>query len=219
VILRIVGGHVRPGDLDDVLESFRATYQPLLRSTAGLRRFVLGVRPGDGESHHLEAFTIWESIEATSDAYGGDLRSPRTIDGRSRGATFETVAYYELEAGRTQTSDAAPTLLRLTAGTVSRGHDAEIQQDLRGRLSELPDEVVEAYVGRRVRASQVEIAFLSTWSSAPDGRRLDAPIWPEISDRYDTFALDLLDIALTSDGPSGAELPSDGRSAAELPGS
>ena len=87
--------------------------------------------------------------------------------------------------------------LRLTAGTVARGLDADIQQDLRRRLVELPGEVAEGYVGRRVLGDVVEIAFVSTWSSAKDRESLEEPIWPQISTRYDTFRIEVFDIVLS----------------------
>jgi hypothetical protein len=200
VILRVVRGRIRPGEHDAVLEAMRDDYVPVLAGTPGLMRFVLGVRPTAEGGDRLAAISIWDSLEAASAAYG-DLTAARTIDGRDRGAIYDTVAYYELEALRTPESETVPRLLRVTAGTVSRGLDADIQHELRSRLSELPPEVAEAYVGRRVVGRTVEIAFLSTWTSVPPGRALDEPIWPDISSRYDTFALEVHEVALIGDGP------------------
>jgi hypothetical protein len=92
---------------------------------------------------------------------------------------------------------------------VSRGLDADIQQELRNRLSELPAEAVEAYVGRRVIGRTVEIAFLSTWTGAPPGRSLDQPVWPDISSRYDTFALEVHEILLEGRGPAAEDRAGD----------
>jgi hypothetical protein len=47
-----------------------------------------------------------------------------------------------------------------------------------------------------VLGGAVEIAFLSTWSSTPVGRRLEAPLWPDISDRYETFTVSVFDVLL-----------------------
>ena len=92
------------------------------------------------------------------------------------------------------------TWLRLTAGTVARGLDVDIQQELRRRLPELPDEAVEAFVGRRVLGADVEIALITTWAAVPDGMPLDQPLWPSISDRYDTFRIEVHRILLEGVG-------------------
>ena len=202
-----MSGRIRPGERRAVTESFRAAYIPVARRTPGLNRFVVGTRPADDGGHHLAAMTIWESVELAVAAYGGDLTVPRTLDGRDHGAALDRVDYYELGAGRTTPVDGEPTFLRLTAGTVMRGLDADIQQELRKRLSELPDEAIEAYVGRRVLGGSVEIAFASTWTREPDGIRLAAPIWPAISDRYERFRMELHEVALAGVGPSGLRAP------------
>jgi hypothetical protein len=79
---------------------------------------------------------------------------------------------------------------------VGRGLDADIQRELRGRLGGLDPEVVDAYVGRRVLGPWVEIAFVSTWSATPPGRRLGDPIWPDISGQYETFQIQVFDVLL-----------------------
>ncbi|HET7473222.1 MAG TPA: hypothetical protein VFJ71_08870 [Candidatus Limnocylindrales bacterium] len=207
MILRVVSGRIRPGQLHAVTESFRAAYSPVAARTPGLNRFVVATRPDDDGGHHLAAMTIWDSVELALAAYGGDLTRPRTLDGRDHGAALDRVDYYELGAGRTRIVDVEPAFLRLTAGTVARGLDADIQQELRLRLPDLPDEAVEAYVGRRVLEGSVEIAFASTWTSVPEGIRLDAPIWPAISDRYERFRMEVHEIALAGVGPSGLRTP------------
>jgi hypothetical protein len=202
VILRVVRGRIRPGERDDVLAAMRDEYAPIVAATPGLARFVLGVRPSEGGGEQLAALSIWESFDDVHAAYGGDLAAARTIDRRDRGAVYESVAYYELEAHRRPATGAVPRLLRVTAGIVSRGFDADIQGELRNRLPSLPTEAVEAYVGRRVIGTTVEIAFMSTWSAEPEDVALDAPIWPDISNRYDTFGMELHEVALVGDGPS-----------------
>ena len=202
MILRVVRGRIRPGERDAVLGAMRQGYEPVLATTPGILRFVMGVRASSGGGDRLAAVSIWDTLDSASAAYGGDLATARTIDGLDRGAQYDTVAYYELEALRTPAPGEPPRFLRVTAGTVSRGLDADIQQELRNRLSELPAEAVEAYVGRRVIGRTVEIAFLSTWTEAPAGRSLDQPVWPDISSRYDTFALEVHDVALIGDGPA-----------------
>ena len=205
MILRVVSGQIRPGELDAVSESFRGAYSPVAAATLGLRRYVVGVQPMAGGACRLAAMSIWDGVEEALAAYGGELATPRTLDGRDHGATLDRVDYYEVEAGRTLADGREPTRLRLTAGTVARGLDADIQQELRARMPELPQEALEAYVGRRVLGGAVEIAFMSTWTAPPPGLALDAPIWPAISDRYETFRLEVHDVILAGVGPSDGD--------------
>ena len=204
MILRVVGGQIRPGELDAVSRSFRIAYAPIAAATRGLRRYVVGVRPSDDGGHRLAAMSIWDDLDGALAAYGGELATPRTLDGLDHGARLDRVDYFEAEALRARSDDREPTRLRLTAGTLARGLDADVQQELRARVLELPDEAIEAYVGRRVLGRVVEIAFVSTWTEAPPELALDAPIWPAISDRYETFRMELHDVILAGAGPSAA---------------
>ena len=54
----------------------------------------------------------------------------------------------------------------------------------------LPDDMVEGYVGRRMRGGTVEIAFVTTWARASDDRPLEEPIWPDISAQYRSFSVE-----------------------------
>jgi hypothetical protein len=142
-------------------------------------------------------------------AYGGDLEAVRTLDARPHGEALERVDFYEVDDDevRRGPASATPRRLRLTAGTIARGLDADIQKELRRRVPELPAEVVEAYVGRRVIGPDVEIAFVSIWSGAPDDAALDAPLWPDISDRYDRFRIAVHDVLLEGAGLGGESRP------------
>jgi len=205
VILRVVSGRIRPGDLEAVSQSFRREYVPVAARTSGLRRYVVAARIAE-DGPRIAAMSIWQDVESAVTAYGGDLTTPRTVDGHDHGATFDRVDYYELEAGRSLADERTPTRLRLSAGTIARGLDADIQQALRSRLPNLPADALEAYVGRRVLGGAVDIAFMSTWAVEPPGTPLDAPLWPEISDRYATFRLEVHDVVLAGSGPA-AEAP------------
>jgi hypothetical protein len=207
LILRVVSGRIRPGERHAVVESFRAAYSPIAALARGLNRFVIGTRAADDGGHDIAAMTVWDSVDLALRAYGGDLTVPRTLDGADHGAELDRVDYYELGAGRTLPMESEPSFLRLTAGVVARGLDADIQQELRTRVRDLPDDAVEAYVGRRVLGASVEIAFASTWSRVPAGIQLDAPIWPSISERYETFRMELHEVAYAGVGPAGLRAP------------
>jgi hypothetical protein len=193
VILRIVSGRIRRGRLDSVAEAYATQYHPVAMGMAGLDRFLVGVRP-HGEEHKLASMTVWQTVEAALAAYAGDLSAKRTLDDRGHGEELTHVDYYEVEDAVVYHAGVDAAFLRLTAGTIARGLDADIQQELRRRLDELPAELAEGYVGRRVLGNFVEISFVSTWSAARDRGSLDAPIWPEISSRYDAFNVDVFDI-------------------------
>jgi hypothetical protein len=200
MILRIVGGRIEPGRFEAVADSYRQHYEPVARRTIGLERYVLGVRADPEGGHRIAALTLWSNLEAALATYGGNLALARTLDGRSHGETMTDVDYYEIDEAAARRVAGPAGYLRVTAGTVARGLDADIQQELRRNVPDLPPEALEAYLGRRVRGTNVEIAFVSTWSAIPAGGSLSDPIWPEISTRYDTFRVELLEVVLTGSG-------------------
>jgi hypothetical protein len=196
LILRIVSGRVRHGRLETVTDAYTNSYYPIAMRTAGLDRFLVGLRPVD-DDHGIAAMTLWSTVEAALAAYAGDLSAMRTLDATHHGEEQDHVDYYEVDDGIVRHDGVEASFLRLTAGTVARGLDADIQQELRRRLVDLPGELAEGFVGRRVLGDVVEIAFVSTWSSARDPKSLEAPIWPDISSRYDTFRVSVFDIVLS----------------------
>jgi hypothetical protein len=189
VILRIVRGEVASGRLPDLRAHFTEAFDPVARALPGLVRYHAAVR-AQGDAHRLVIVTFWNSVDAALDAYGGDLDTPRTIAGIDAYATLTDVAYFEVDESQLRRADAHPVVLRLTVGRVAQGIDAGIQQEVRSRLHELHEGMSEAYVGRRFVGSDVEVAFVSTWSEVPQGRMLDEPIWPDISARYDAFEVE-----------------------------
>ena len=195
MILRVVNGRVPEGQLAAVRASLERDYVPAARRQPGLDRFLIATRP-DGSGHEIALMTVWTDVESALAAYGGNLAAVRTLDGVAHGELLESVDYYEVGPEEIRRGDGQPRHLRLTAGTVGHGLDADIQRELRSRLGELETELVDAYVGRRVQGASVEIAFVSTWSAPPAGRALDQPIWADISAQYETFVLRLFDVLL-----------------------
>ena len=195
MILRVVNGRIPAGQFAAVRSSLERDYMPAARRQSGLDRFLIATRP-DGSGHEIALMTVWTDVESALAAYGGNLAALRTLDGVGHGELLESVAYYEVAPGEMRRGNGQPRHLRLTAGTVGRGLDADIQRDLRSRLGELEAELVDAYVGRRVQGASVEIAFVSTWTAPPAGRTLDEPIWPDISAQYDAFVVRLFDVLL-----------------------
>ena len=195
MILRVVNGRVPHGQLQAVGDALERTYVPKAQRQRGLDRYLIGTRER-GDGHDVAFMTVWADVDSALAAYGGDLAAPRTLDGVGHGETLVDVDYYEVEATEVRRAADHPRWLRLTAGTVTRGLDADIQRDLRNRLVDLEPEALHAYVGRRVSGSSVEIAFVSTWTAAPPSRALDQPIWPDISASYDTFWIGVYDVLL-----------------------
>ena len=195
MILRVVNGRVPEGQLAAVRAALERDYVPAARRQAGLDRFLIATR-ADGAGHEIALMTVWTDVESALAAYGGNLAAVRTLDGVDHGELLESVDYYEVGPEEVRRGDGLPRHLRLTAGTVGHGLDADIQRDLRSRLAGLEAELVDAYVGRRVQGSSVEIAFVSTWSAPPAGRALDQPIWPDLSAQYDAFVIRLFDVLL-----------------------
>jgi len=189
VILRIVRGMVASGNLPDLRAEFARTLEPAFRAASGLVRYHAAIRP-EGAEHRLVVVTCWTSVDAAVVAYGGDLDTPRSLVGTPQYATLTEVAYFEVDESQLRRVDPNPEILRLTVGRVAQGIDAGIQQELRARLHELEDAMIEAYVGRRIVGTDVEVAFVSAWAEAPAGRALDQPIWPDISARYDVFQVE-----------------------------
>ena len=200
VILRVVSGRVPPGQLDAVADAYRRDYVPVASATEGLERFLVGAR-AIASGHALAAMTLWSSIEAALEAYGGNLTAVRTLDDASHGERLTRVDYYEVDTGtELHRPDVEARFLRLTAGRVARGLDADIQQELRRNLPTLEPEAVDAWIGRRVLGADVQIAFASTWSAVPENRSLEDPIWPAISGRYDEFRVEVHEIVLQGAG-------------------
>ena len=202
VILRVVSGRVRPSALDRVSASFRAQYVPVAERTIGLVRYLIGACPtADGE-HDLAVMTIWTRVDHALSALDGDLSAVRTLDGANHGEQLTSVVHYELDqAADADSGGGRPTLVRTAIGRVARGLDADVQQQLRRHMPELPGEACEAWIGRRVVDDDVEIAFVSTWTEAPVERPLDEPLWTDVADRYDEFQVSVQTILHEGVGP------------------
>ncbi|HEX5824485.1 MAG TPA: hypothetical protein VFY18_08520, partial [Candidatus Limnocylindrales bacterium] len=182
--------------LDAVTKAYATNYYPVAMRTAGLDGFLVAIQPL-GNGHGIAAMTLWSTVEAALAAYAGDLSAKRTLDATEHGEELTHVDYYEVDNAVVRHEGVEAAYLRFTVGTVARGLDADIQQDLRRRLLDPPGELAEGYVGRRVLGDVVEIAFVSTWSAAQARQSLDEPIWPAVASRYDTFRVSVYDITLS----------------------
>jgi hypothetical protein len=198
LLLRVVSGRVPRDRLSSVKESLERGYVPVAHAVDGLERYLIGTRPSDAADDELRiAFmTVWRDLESATVAVAGELTALRVLDGKEHGETLDHVDYYEVDIVEARRNPGRPRYLRLTAGTVGRGLDADIQRDLRSRLGELHPEIVDAYIGRRVTGASVEIAFVSAWTENAVPSRLLAPVWPDISSQYDVFWIQVFDVLL-----------------------
>jgi len=190
MILRIVRGRVAVDRVEGLTAALDASPDGHARMKPGLLRRHLGLRPLSGDEREVVLVTCWDTVDAAI-AAELELDGVRGHDGALDGATLDDgmrgVAYFEVDESTLRRSEASADILRLSVGRVARGMDVDIQQELRQRMHLLEPEMIEGYVGRRILRNDVEIAFISAWDREPDGRSLDAPMWPDISAGYDAF--------------------------------
>ncbi len=202
MILRIVRGRVEDSQLDALRAAITGAFEATARATAGLRRYHAATRPiGDG-GHELVVLTCWDAVDDALRAYSGDLDAIRTLGDLSAHARLDAVAYFELDEVHDHPTAYPAAYLRLSAGRVARGADADIQRELRLRMGDLGPLVTEGYVARRVIGDAVEVAYISTCAREDPAHPLDAPLWPDVSALYDAFEVGVY--RLITSGPAGA---------------
>lgn len=181
MILRIVRGTVAdPAHNPDAW--VMDTLGRLRGGGAKPRATFVGWRPTtDGVT--VAVVTAWKDA-ATAASYEADVRLLEAAGHRPE------PVLYECESGGTTGSVARPSVLRIATGWIERGPDAEIQQELRARLPRLGSELVDAYVGRRIRGQSVEVLLVATWTKEPSDHPLDEPLWPDITARYREFLIE-----------------------------
>ena len=185
VILRMVRGRLPPARLSVLNETFGSDYVADALRRPGLVRFHVGLRP-DQDDHELIAVSYWSSAEAAVAAFG-DLGSSRTLGHLASLAAFSGADLYEVDEAIVREGTEDPVVLRWAAGRLDPGRDVEVQRELRRRLPGVDPAMTQAYVGRRLVGSQVEVAFVSTWAASPRVGLLDEPIWPDIANQYQRF--------------------------------
>lgn len=189
MILRVIRGRAGRGQIEALRETLRVN---LGREAAGERpeRIHLGVRPvALDDVFDILILVFWRSAEAVAAA---DARRASVLFlGRDAGLELEP-AHFEIDETIDRQSDQEPAALRVATGRFSKpGADIEMQNLLRRRLPEIEDDMTEAYVGRRMDGSSIDVTFISAWQRIPPDRRLEDPIWPDIALRYDEFTVDV----------------------------
>ena len=186
-MLRVVWGRVEERRLPALADAFGAATQG--RPTPdGLIAWHLGMR-AVGNHHEVAGVTVWESVENALAAFADDVASNRTLAELDRVATFSGAAVYEIEGASVRAASHETVALRVATGILPSGHETEILSEMRRRLTSIGSDAVEAYVGRRMVGRGVEAVFVSLWEGAPDLRRLDDPIWPDLAELKADFAV------------------------------
>ena len=191
LILRIVRGRLLPGRQADVRAGL-ATSLSEIQSLGEALQVYAALRSA-GEENTFAVISTWPSVEAVVAAFGPDARRIALVPGVTEHLEVDSVTHFELDESMLVQTDRAATVARVAVGAVELGSDVEIQQELRRRLPGLGQEVVEAYVGRRIRDRMVEVAFVTLWSMWPADRPLEAPLFPDVADRYSSYWIEVYD--------------------------
>jgi len=203
VILRIVLGQVRPGQLERLVAAVAVTSRTQIAARPGLIRAHLAARPA-GDGHEAVGVTFWSTPESAAEALREDPSDPSMSGDLASFVDLRPATYFEVDETVLRRSERDPVALRLTVGRFSKpGSDRLMQDLLRERAPLIGDDMTEAYVGRRVDGRHVEVTFVSAWQRIPDAMPLDQPFWPDISTRYDEFFVAVYEpLALASAGSS-----------------
>jgi len=189
VILRLVRGRVVPGRHAS-LRTGLAESLPQARSLVGVIDVLVGLRAG-AEANEFVVISTWASADDAVAALGPEARRVAAVPNVTEHLDVRTIELFELDESVLVEPDRTPVMARIGIGSIELGMDVEIQQELRNRLHTLGDEVVGAYVGRRIRENEVDVAFVTLWSAVPTERDLDEPLFPDVSDRYTAYAIEV----------------------------
>ncbi len=188
MILRLVRATLLPGRLEAFLAGLERGIFPEVTTTPGLVRAHVARRTSD-DADEVLFMTVWESAEAEMQRIG-NVERMLPIDDVSEHLAVDSIGHFEVDAFTVQESVGEPAVIRTATGWIEMGPDVEIQQELRRRLPTLGSELVEAYVGRRMRGRTVEVLLVAAWSEAPEGISLLEPLWPDITARYHSFTVE-----------------------------
>lgn len=189
MILRLVRGRLLPGRVATVRAGLAASLDQV-RALEGLVHVYVGLRSAAG-TDRLAVISTWVSAEAAVTAFGPDAQRVAVISGVTEHLEIESVSHFELDESAQLEGDEPAAVLRVAVGEIELGSDVEIQQELRRRLTTLGEDVVEAYVGRRIRDQMVEVVFVTVWSRPPSAGSLEQSLFPDIAERYDAYWIEV----------------------------
>jgi hypothetical protein len=188
VILRVIRGRARPGEVDALCAALDEKLGPDAHEVGGPIRFHCATRPA-GDEFDAIIVSFWGTFEAAADADARGI-SPLSI---ARSTLPEVdAAHFEIDETILRSSEEQPIALRLGIGRFSKpGSDIEMLELLRQRVPLIGEEMTEAYVGRRMIDRSVEVAFVSAWQRLPADRVLEDTFWTDIALRYDEFRVEV----------------------------
>jgi len=194
VILRAIRGRASRDELDALRAALDGPLGPGA-GELGPARFHLAARPprdrADQPAGDLDAvlISVWGSAEAAASA---DERKVSPLSLAQQHLRDLSVEHFEIDETFLRHSDVQPIAIRLATGRFSKhGADVEMQQLLRERAPSIGDEMIAAYVGRRLAGRAVEVTFVSAWSRIPADHPLEDAFWPDIALRYDEFVVEV----------------------------
>ena len=185
----MVRGRVLPGRHEKLRAGLRSSL-PQVRELGGVLRVNVGLRSVP-EGNEFATVTTWATADDTVAAFGPNVDGIAMVAGVTEHLDVRTVEHFELDESVTIQHEAPRAILRIAVGSIELGSDAEIQQELRRRVPELGGDVVEAYVGRRIRDRMVEVAFVTLWSGRPARLTLEDPVFPDVAERYASYAIEV----------------------------
>lgn len=191
MILRLVRGRILPGRHEAVRAGMAASFSQA-RQLAGLLQAHMALR-SSAEGNEFAVISTWATPDDTMAAFGRQANRVLAVPGISEHLDFRAVEHFEVDESVVVHVDVPPALVRIAIGAIELGEDVEVQQELRRRIPELGTEVVAATVGRRIRDRMVEVAFVTMWSSRPTDRPLEAPVVPDVAERYSTYSIEVYD--------------------------
>ena len=191
LILRIVRGRILPGRHDLLRAGLVASFSEV-RQLTGIVQAHMALR-SVAEGNEFAVISTWTTPDAAMAVFGRNVEGVAAIPGVSEHLDFRSVEHFEIDESLLLHADEPPTVARIAVGSVQLGHDVEIQQEIRARMSDLGGPIAEAYVGRRIRDRAVEVAFVTLWAGRPADRALDEPFWYDVADRYESYSIEVYD--------------------------
>ena len=187
----MVRGRVLPGRHEALRAGLVASFSQV-RELPGLLQAYLALRSSP-DGNEFAVISTWTTPDATMAAFGPEVNRVATVPGVTEHLDFRAVEHFEVDESVVVHADVPPAIARIAVGAIELGGDVEVQQELRQRIPELPREVVEAAVGRRITDRMVEVAFVTLWSGRPAGCPLEDPVFPDVAERYSTYSIEVYD--------------------------
>ena len=191
MILRIVRGRVLPGRRDTLRAGLVASFSQV-RELGGIHQAHFALREA-ADGTEFAIISTWTTPDAAMAVFGRNVDGVVSMPGVTENLDYRSVEHFEIDESLLLHADEPPTVARIAVGSVALGNDVEIQQEIRARMGAFGGQVVEAYVGRRMRDRAVEVAFVTLWAGRPADLPLDEPLWHDVAERYESYWIEVYD--------------------------